>query len=95
MIAQILKPEYGMFHVNNDYYFFNRCQFQDTEKEYMLIGMLIGLAIYNSIILDLAFPTVVFKKLQGQPGTFHDLEHFEPDIYQNMSKESFSKKKFL
>ena len=32
VIAQILKPEYGMFYVTNDYYFFNRCQFQDTEK---------------------------------------------------------------
>ena len=52
----------------------------------MLIGMLFGLAIYNSINLDVAFPTVIFKKLTGQPGGFHDLEHFEPDLYQNMSK---------
>lgn len=52
----------------------------------MLIGMLFGLAIYNSINLDVAFPTVIFKKLTGQPGGFPDLEHFEPDLYQNMSK---------
>ena len=48
----------------------NYTQFQDTEKEYMLIGMLIGIAIYNSIILDIAFPTVIFKKLSGEKGTF-------------------------
>ena len=61
-----------MFYLNseNDYYFFNRVQFQDTEKEYMLIGMLLGLAIYNCIILDIAFPTVIFKKLSGQKGQF-------------------------
>ena len=72
VIAQIFKPDYGMFYLNheNDYYFFNRVQFQETEKEYMLIGMLIGLAIYNSIILDIAFPTVIFKKLSGELGEF-------------------------
>merc|ERR1711892_240749 len=86
VIAQILKPEYGMFCVRNDYHFFNQCQFQDTEKEFMLIGMLLGLSIYNSINLDVAFPTVVFKKLTGLPEGFHDLAHFEPDLYQNMSK---------
>jgi len=88
VIAQIFKPDYGMFYLNheNDYYFFNRVQFQETEKEYMLIGMLIGLAIYNSIILDIAFPTVIFKKLSGELGEFQDLEYFEPDIYRNMTQ---------
>ena len=77
MIAQIFKPDYGMFYLNheNDYYFFNRVQFQETEKEYMLIGMLIGLAIYNSIILDIAFPTVIFKKLSGELGEFQVYFH--------------------
>ena len=34
VIAQILKPEYGMFTVRNDYHFFtpSALQFQDTEK---------------------------------------------------------------
>lgn len=88
VIAEIFKPEYGMFYLNseNDYYFFNRVQFQDTEKEYMLIGMLLGLAIYNCIILDIAFPTVIFKKLSGHKGQFQDLEDFEPDIYRSMSQ---------
>ena len=79
-----MKPEYGLFHEENDYFFFNRDQ--DKEKEYMLVGMLIGLAIYNAVILDVAFPTVIFKKLAGQPGVFSDLEEFEPDIYRNLSK---------
>ena len=36
----------------------------------MLIGMLFGLAIYNNINLDIAFPTVIFKKMLGFDGTF-------------------------
>ena len=83
MIAQIFKPDYGMFYLNheNDYYFFNRVQFQETEKEYMLIGMLIGLAIYNSIILDIAFPTVIFKKLSGELGEFQVRFYFHFFIF--------------
>ena len=86
IFEKIMQPDFGLFHetAENDYMFFNR--FQDTEKEFMLVGMLIGLAIYNGIILDIAFPTVIFKKLAGQPGVFSDLEEFEPEIYRNLSK---------
>ena len=61
-----------MFRFNEDtgYHQFNPIQFQETEKEYMLIGMILGLAIYNSINLDIAFPTVIFKKLLDYEGTF-------------------------
>ena len=61
-----------MFRFNEDtgYHQFNAVQSQETEKEYLLIGMLLGLAIYNGINLDVAFPTVIFKKLLGYEGTF-------------------------
>src|SRR5262249_3566846 len=35
----------------------------DSSELYYDIGVLLGLAIYNSIILDIALPPVVFKKL--------------------------------
>lgn len=87
-LEQILKPDYGMFRFNDDtgYHQFNPIQFQETEKEYMLIGMLLGLAIYNGINLDIAFPTVIFKKLMGFNGTFEDLEFSHPDVYRSMTQ---------
>jgi hypothetical protein len=44
LLAEILKPDYGMFQYNEDtgYHQFNPVQFQETEKEYLLLGMLLG-----------------------------------------------------
>ncbi|CAG0920602.1 unnamed protein product [Notodromas monacha] len=36
-------------------------------REYNLIGVLMGLAVYNSIILDLHFPHVCYRKLLSPP----------------------------
>ena len=54
--------------------------------EYKLIGKLIGLAIYNNIILDLRFPTVIFKKLLGIPSVFEDLQYVDPLLYRGLTQ---------
>ena len=36
-------------------------------REYNLIGVLMGLAVYNSIILDLHFPAICYRKLLTPP----------------------------
>ena len=56
--------------------------------------MLLGLGIYNSVNLDLPFPTVVFKKLANEPThidvhikkilTKKDLIEIEPEIYKGL-----------
>ena len=50
----------------------------------MLIGMLVGLAIYNNITLDVHFPPVLFKKMLGWDGHFEDLEQAHPSIYRSL-----------
>ena len=52
---------------------FNPTSFE-SDAQFKLIGILLGLAIYNNIILDIHFPMVVYRKLMGKKGTFHDLE---------------------
>ncbi|CAG5108585.1 Oidioi.mRNA.OKI2018_I69.chr1.g3865.t1.cds [Oikopleura dioica] len=88
LLGEILKPDYGMFQYNEDtgYHQFNPVQFQDTEKEYLLLGMLLGLAIYNSINLDINLSTCIFKKLLGGKGEFQDLEFAHPDVYRNLTQ---------
>jgi len=44
----------------------------DSQAEFELVGMLIGLAIRNSVILNLAFPTALYAKLLGRPTTLRD-----------------------
>ncbi|CAF3480529.1 unnamed protein product [Rotaria sp. Silwood1] len=63
---------------------FNPSAPEDLDREYMLIGMLLGLAIYNSIILDIKFPPVLYRKLMGKIGTFEDLETSHPTIYKSL-----------
>lgn len=45
-------------------------------QEFELIGLLLGVAIYNSIIVDLPMPGLVYKKLKSpvRASTVDDLE---------------------
>lgn len=58
-------------------HWFNPVSFE-SEEQYRLIGLLLGLAIYNNIILDIRFPMVVYHKLIGCTTTFHDLYSSHP-----------------
>ncbi|XP_031557085.1 probable E3 ubiquitin-protein ligase HECTD2 [Actinia tenebrosa] len=64
LIRKIFKPEYGMFtyHEKSRLYWFNN-ECKDQDEEFNLVGVLMGLAVYNSIILDIRFPSCVYKKL--------------------------------
>ena len=55
----------------------------ESEKQYYLIGILLGLAIYNNVILDVRFPQVVYHKLLGCQTTPTDLESSHPVIKKN------------
>lgn len=50
----------------------------ENEAQYTLIGLVLGLAIYNNCILDLHFPMIVYKKLMGKKGTYRDLLDSHP-----------------
>ncbi|KAL7544039.1 hypothetical protein ACHAXR_013506 [Thalassiosira sp. AJA248-18] len=43
------------------------------EKGYELIGVLFGLALYNSVLLDVRFPLAVYRKILGLPLGLEDL----------------------
>lgn len=51
--------------------YFNPHSFETTDQ-YYLVGALLGLAIYNSTILDVALPPFVFKKLLMSSSTTRD-----------------------
>ena len=48
--------------------------------EFQLVGIILGLAIYNGAILDVHFPLVVYKKLLGQRPSFSDLVEAQPTL---------------
>lgn len=47
---------------NKIYYWFNGMSFEDSLM-FEFAGIVVGLSIYNGIMIDLRFPQVVYKKL--------------------------------
>ncbi|XP_065071467.1 probable E3 ubiquitin-protein ligase HECTD2 [Rhopilema esculentum] len=64
LIRKIFREEYGMFTYNakTRIWWFNSASI-DTEHEFNLLGVLMGLAVYNSINLDIRLPLCCYKKL--------------------------------
>jgi hypothetical protein len=60
-------------------YYFNGFS-HEPNINFELIGILMGLAIYNNIILDVPFPMIAYKQLLFQPPTFDDLREWQPEI---------------
>lgn len=55
-------------------------------REYKLAGIITGLALYNSSMLDLPLPPVAFKKLLGCPTDLKDFTKIKPDFGKNLQK---------
>jgi len=69
----------GMFTYDEEtrQFWFNPTSFEN-DGQFTLIGIMLGLAIYNNIILDVSFPMVVYRKLMGKKGLFEDLKDSHP-----------------
>ena len=50
----------------------------ERDAQYTLVGIVLGLAIYNSVILDVRLPMVVYRKLSGRRGGLEDLDELSP-----------------
>uniref|UniRef100_A0A499FUS9 Ubiquitin-protein ligase E3A n=1 Tax=Anopheles farauti TaxID=69004 RepID=A0A499FUS9_9DIPT len=85
IIEEIFNPDYGMFVTNEDSntVWFNSISFEN-EAQFTLIGIVLGLAIYNNIILAVNFPMVVYRKLMGMKGSFLDLKDFNPVLFNSL-----------
>lgn len=63
----------GMWTISeyNETWFNSDCTWNG--EGYYLVGVLCGLAVYNSVILDVHFPRVIYRKLLGIPLGLEDL----------------------
>jgi len=87
IMSQIFDVNYGMFTYDEELrvYWFNRSSLEN-EREFELIGILLGVAIYNGVILDVRFPHVVYKKLMRQSLGLADLKVAFPDFGRTMQQ---------
>ncbi|XP_034040351.1 probable E3 ubiquitin-protein ligase HECTD2 [Thalassophryne amazonica] len=95
LVRQIFHTDYGMFTYTKD----SRCHWFSSWKcdnylEFQLVGTLMGLAVYNSIALDIHFPLYCYRKLLTPPtvpcdqnalvgmatATLDDLQQIMPEL---------------
>ncbi|MEE6470523.1 hypothetical protein FKM82_008991 [Ascaphus truei] len=87
VVEEIFNPDIGMFTFDETtkLFWFNPSSLE-TEGQFTLIGIVLGLAIYNNCILDVHFPMVVYRKLMGKKGTLRDLADSHPVLYQSLKE---------
>lgn len=87
IVRQIFDVNIGMFTYNPDTrtFWFNPYSLEN-DNGFRLIGTVIGLAIYNSVILDVHFPMVVYKKLLGITPELEDLKDLDPALMKGLQQ---------
>jgi E3 ubiquitin-protein ligase HECTD2 len=91
LTREIFDPNHGLFVYDDDshYCYFNPYCFESSEQ-FFLVGVLLGLAIYNSTILDVAFPPFVFKKMLASAPSTGDKLSSTPRIGHGYSLEDLA-----
>lgn len=79
LLKELMDPVYGMFTHYKDsnlLWFSDKCFVESNW--FHLIGIICGLAIYNSTVVDLHFPLVLYKKLLKVSPTLEDFKELSP-----------------
>mmetsp|Transcript_13629 Transcript_13629/g.13649 ORF Transcript_13629/g.13649 Transcript_13629/m.13649 type:complete len:210 (-) Transcript_13629:502-1131(-) len=85
IIKELFDPSFSMFnlYLPQRIYWFNPDTLE-AKINFELIGLVLGLAIYNGVILDIQMPLVVYKKLLGIQTTIDDLRELDPDLVKQL-----------
>ncbi len=84
IVKEMFEEQYGLFIQNPDsrlsWFSIDPSRDAASIDEYMLLGKLMGLAVYNGVILDIHFPTIIFKELldEDAPIDIEDLKEYDP-----------------
>ncbi|KAF1770200.1 hypothetical protein GCK72_002018 [Caenorhabditis remanei] len=81
VMRKILQPEYGMFSEDEESHlvWFSGLSAEFCEREqFRQLGKLVGLAVYNSVIVPFPFPLALYKFLLDTPPTLDDLSELSP-----------------
>jgi ubiquitin-protein ligase E3 A len=83
---QLFSPDFGMFKVvENRHLWFSGTIFQDL-RMFFLCGAVVSLAVYNSIVLPIRFPLLLYKKLLSprKPLTLADLAEIDNEAAESL-----------
>jgi len=85
LMHQLFNVDYGMFEWLDEprVFWFSRASVD--EAEFFLVGLVLGLAVYNGVILDLHFPPVLWQRVFNEPVGFAHLPQIQPDLCRGLS----------
>lgn len=73
---------------NTNQLWFNRCAINDDQqRRYELVGVMMGLAVYNDTLLDVQFPSALYAMLLDRfpaKPTIKEMESFDPEVATQM-----------
>jgi hypothetical protein len=86
IVDELFDLSKGFFTSQNTFYWFNSgARDPSSLQAFSLTGVIFGLAIYNGNLLNVKFPSVVYKKLRGLKIGFEDLKDFDESLYSTLS----------
>uniref|UniRef100_A0AC35UAX6 HECT domain-containing protein n=1 Tax=Rhabditophanes sp. KR3021 TaxID=114890 RepID=A0AC35UAX6_9BILA len=83
----LFDPKFGMFtptKSNSNLWFNPECTYCD--QEYVLIGLMVGLALYNHVMIDVSLPNMLYKKLLSTQLDLEDLKELDNTMYNSMNE---------
>ena len=89
LCKELLSLDYGMFQATpggHAIWPVSDVQNNENRREFWLIGMVIGLAVFNNVILDVRFPSALFKKLLRIEPSFVDLADLDPELARGLTQ---------
>lgn len=85
VVNELLDQKMNLFKSNGDFYYFNKDSTDSKSLQmYQLSGIIIGLGISNGCLINIRFPTIVYKKLKGQTVGFKDLIEYDTELYTSL-----------
>lgn len=83
LINELFSEKYRLFKVhNNSFYWFDTGKFTVRKSRlYKLFGIILWMALYNGVILDIKLPKLFYSKLLGNPLSYYDIKSFDEDLY--------------
>jgi hypothetical protein len=75
LMNMLLDPSYGMFTYEEETRFawINGASLE-SETKFELVGIVVGLALYNGVILGVQFPGLLYKKLLDEEPNLEDIK---------------------
>ncbi|KCZ77645.1 hypothetical protein H311_01340 [Anncaliia algerae PRA109] len=83
LLSEEIREEKRLFINKNDILWF-KLDGSSQRPEYESIGKIIGIALYNNVVLNLPFPTLFFKRLLNKETELEDLKEIDEPIFKSL-----------